>query len=86
MTAFPTREFNKIKKVEDRKEKEKQMLNSVRDGLVEQIRKDISYLLKPRPFYLPFSVWIWVLSKLIKFDNKSLQEICLVSSSQKKTT
>lgn len=85
MTAFPTKQYKQIKKVDEQKEKEKRMLQSVRDSLVNQIRKDVGYLLKPRPFLLPFGVWIFILSRLIKLDNKSLESICLASSSKPKT-
>ena len=49
---------------------------------IKRVRKDISYLLKPRPIFLPFNAWIWVLSKLLFLDNKSLTDICLISSSK----
>lgn len=52
--------------------------------LIKRVRKDISYLLKPRPLLMPFKLWIWFLSKFLLIDNKTLKDICLISSSIKK--
>ncbi len=49
---------------------------------IKRARKDVSYLLKPRPIYLPFAAWIWILSKFLNLDNKTLQDACLISSSK----
>jgi hypothetical protein len=49
---------------------------------IKRARKDISYLLKPRPRFLPFAVWITILAYFLKLDNKSLKDICLISSSK----
>jgi hypothetical protein len=51
---------------------------------IAQQRKDVSYLLKPRPFLMPFTMWIWLLSKLLRLDNESIKTICSTSSSIQK--
>ena len=54
---------------------------------VKRVRKDVGYLLKPRPLFLPFKAWVYILSKFLILDNKTLKEICLTSSSKiNKTT
>lgn len=47
---------------------------------IKRARKDVGYLLKPRPFWLPFNFHLWFLTKLLFLDNKSLKNICLIST------
>lgn len=47
---------------------------------LKMARKDVGYLLKPRPFWLPFNFHLWLLTKLLFLDNKSLKNICLIST------
>ena len=49
---------------------------------IKRARKDVSYLLKPKPWYIPFKLWITILSYFLTLDNKSLKDICLISSSK----
>jgi len=49
---------------------------------IKRARKDVSWLLKPRPRFMPFGMWIWLLSSLLTLDNKSLKDVCLISSSK----
>lgn len=51
---------------------------------IKRTRKDVSYLLKPRPRLMPFKIWVLILSKFLFLDNKTLKDICLISSSTKK--
>ena len=53
---------------------------------IKRVRKDVGYLLKPRPMFMPFKFHVWLLSKLLYLDNKSLSKICLTSSSKVKRT
>lgn len=48
---------------------------------IKRTRKDVSYLLKPRPRFMPFNAWLWLLSQFLFLDNKTLKDICLISSS-----
>jgi len=47
---------------------------------IKRARKDVGYLLKPRPFWLPFNIHLWLLTKLLFLDNESLKKICLIST------
>jgi len=49
---------------------------------IKRARRDVSYLLKPRPKLIPFKIWIYFLSRFLYLDNNSLKEICLISSSK----
>lgn len=51
---------------------------------VKRMRKDVGYLLKPKSRLIPFKVHVWLLSRLLYLDNKSLSKICLISSSKVK--
>ena len=53
---------------------------------IKRVRKDVGYLLKPKPRLMPFRLHIWLLSRLLHLDNKSLKKICLISSSKAKKT
>lgn len=53
---------------------------------IKRTRKDVSYLLKPRPRFIPFDIWVWLLSSLLTLDNNSLKDICLISSSKQNRT
>lgn len=53
---------------------------------IKRVRKDVGYLLKPKPRLMPFNVHVWLLSKLLYLDNKSLSKICLTTSSKAKKT
>lgn len=46
---------------------------------IKRARKDVGYLLKPRPFWLPFYIHLWLLTKLLYLDNKSLERLCITS-------
>ena len=47
----------------------------VRRGLIKQMRKDLIYLLKPKPKFWPNFFWMWSLRKLLhlKPDNINLK-------------
>lgn len=53
---------------------------------IKRTRKDVSYLLKPKPRFIPFNAWVWILANLLYLDNKSLKDICLISSSKTSKT
>lgn len=56
--------------------------------MIKRVRKDVGYLLKPKSWWMPFDFHVWLLSRLLYLDNKSLKRICLISdhtSEQKKT-
>lgn len=63
----------------------KRQKQGIYQRLIQQMRKDFSYLLKPRPFYLPFKTWVWLLDKLLYLDNDSIKNICSTSSLNAKT-
>jgi len=50
--------------------------------LVKRVRRDVGYLLKPRPRLLPFKLWVSLLASLLYLDKKNLQDICLISSTK----
>jgi len=53
---------------------------------IKRARKDVGYLLKPRPWFIPFNTWVKILSKFLYLDNQSLKNICLISSSKQSKT
>lgn len=63
----------------------KKIRQDLRRNFINEMRRDVSYLLKPRPRLLPFKIWIIILSKLLKLDNESIKYICSTSSSKQKT-
>lgn len=52
--------------------------------MLKRVRKDVGYLLKPKPRWITFNFHVWLLSKLLFLDNKSLEKLCLTSSSEQK--
>lgn len=64
----------------------KKLKRGLYKNLIVQQRKDVSYLLKPRPRLLPFDLWIWILDKLLKLDNESIKNICSTSSQNENKT
>ena len=53
---------------------------------IKRIRKDVGYLLKPKPWFIPFKIWISILAYFLTIDNQSLKDICLISSSKTSKT
>jgi len=49
---------------------------------IKRTRKDVSYLLKPRPFFLTTKLWVLIISKFLYLDRNNLEKICLISSSK----
>lgn len=54
--------------------------------ITKTMRNDVSYLLKPRPFFLPFRLWVLILSKFLYLDNNSIKHICSHSYLEKNKT
>lgn len=54
--------------------------------LLKRMRKDVGWLIKPRPRMIPFNLWLWVLTSVLYLDNNSLKDICLISSSKPNKT
>lgn len=44
--------------------------------LLQQMRKDVEYIIEPKPKYLPFKVWVFILHKLLKIEKQILIKIC----------
>jgi hypothetical protein len=72
MSEYSPRQMRKIRR-------------DLRYNFIKEMKRDVSYLLKPRPRILPFKIWIWCLAKLLKLDNESIKHVCLTSSSKAKT-
>lgn len=54
--------------------------------LVKRMRKDVGWLLKPRPFFMTNKMWVWAMSQFLYLDNNSIKTICSISSSTEKKT
>lgn len=50
----------------------KQYNVDIRRGLIKQMKKDLMYLLKPRPKWLPYSIWMWALKKLLNLSPENI--------------
>lgn len=40
------------------------------------LRRDLKNILKKKPFLLPFSVWVFLLSTFLKVDNIDIKSLC----------
>lgn len=52
--------------------------------LVRQMKQDVEYIIESRPRFLPFSIWFFILYKLLKLDKNNLTRICLNKSTKKR--
>ena len=53
--------------------------------VLKQMRKDVTWLMKPRPIWLPYKIWFSLLTNLLYLDNKSIKKICSGTSLEIKT-
>ena len=46
---------------------------AVQHGIIKQMRKDILYLLKPKPKFLPKFIWMCLLRKILNLNPSDIK-------------
>ena len=53
----------------------KRQARSTRLKIVKEMRKDLLYILKPKPKFWPKRIWMWLLKKLLNLKPEQINAI-----------